>query len=112
LGSAQLIIGAADADLFNRSVAVLGALLLLDALLAGLAKRSFLSLSAVFVLLSFSLGQGGLSVLSFEPDSGFVGALAIVALILILIRDGLEVEAEMLQREWRLPCARFCWPCH
>ena len=29
--------------------------------------------------------------------------LATVALVVILFRDGLEVEAEMLQREWRLP---------
>ena len=29
--------------------------------------------------------------------------LAIVALVVILFRDGLEVEAEMLQREWHLP---------
>ena len=29
--------------------------------------------------------------------------LAIVALIVILFRDGLEVEAEMLQKAWHLP---------
>ena len=29
--------------------------------------------------------------------------LAVVALVVILFRDGLEVEAEMLQREWHLP---------
>jgi sodium/hydrogen antiporter len=32
-----------------------------------------------------------------------VNALATVALIVILFRDGLEVEAEMLQRAWRVP---------
>ena len=32
-----------------------------------------------------------------RSGSGFVGGLAIVALIVILFRDGLEVEAEMLQ---------------
>ena len=36
-------------------------------------------------------------------ESGFVAGLAIVALIVILFRDGLEVEAEMLQRAWHLP---------
>ena len=29
--------------------------------------------------------------------------LAIVALVVILFRDGLEVEAEMLRREWHVP---------
>jgi sodium/hydrogen antiporter len=42
-------------------------------------------------------------VLDFEPGAGFVELLAVVALVLILFRDGLEVEAEMLQTAWRLP---------
>ena len=33
--------------------------------------------------------------------------LAIVALVVILFRDGLEVEAEMLQTEWRLPLRKL-----
>ena len=53
------------------------------------------------------LGEGGLEVLDFDPESGFVSSLAVVALILILFRDGLEVEAEMLQREWRLPLRKL-----
>jgi NhaP-type Na+/H+ or K+/H+ antiporter len=82
---------------------VLGGLLMAGALLSGLARRSFLSLAAVFVLAGFALGQGGLEVLEFDPRSGFVHDLAVVALIVLLFRDGLEVEAEMLQREWHLP---------
>jgi hypothetical protein len=46
-----------------------------------------------------------LEVLDFGARSGFVHDLAIVALIVLLFRDGLEVEAEMLQREWHLPFA-------
>src|SRR5205807_6829898 len=34
---------------------------------------------------------------------GFVGILALTALIVILFKDGLEVDAEMLQRAWRVP---------
>ena len=82
---------------------VLGALLMTGALVAGLVRRSFLSLAAVFVLAGFALGQGGLEVLDFDPRSGFVHDLAVVALIVILFRDGLEVEAEMLQKAWHLP---------
>ena len=36
-----------------------------------------------------------------------MSSLAVVALILILFRDGLEVDAEMLQREWRLPLRKL-----
>ena len=38
---------------------VFGALLMMGALVAGLARRSFLSLTAVFVLVGFALGHGG-----------------------------------------------------
>ena len=41
--------------------------------------------------------------LDFDPTSQFVQGLAVVALILILFRDGLEVEEEALRREWHLP---------
>ena len=52
-------------------------------------------------------GEGGLEVLEIDPRSGFVSGLAVVALIVILFRDGLEVEAEMLQRAWRLPVRKL-----
>jgi NhaP-type Na+/H+ or K+/H+ antiporter len=88
---------------FDTTVLALGGLLVLGALLAGLAHRSFLSLTAVFVVAGFALGRGGADVLNFDPVSGFVGGLATVALIVILFRDGLEVEAEMLQQAWHAP---------
>jgi sodium/hydrogen antiporter len=91
----------------EEPVAVLGLLLVGGALLSGLAKRSFLSLTALFVLAGFALGEGGLEVLDFDPRSGFVTGLAVVALILILFRDGLEVEAEMLQTAWHLPLLKL-----
>jgi NhaP-type Na+/H+ or K+/H+ antiporter len=92
---------------FQSAVLVLGALLMLGALLSGLARRSFLSLTAVFVLVGFGLGADGLDVLEFDPRSGFVEGLAITALIVILFRDGLEVEAEMLQKAWGPPLRKL-----
>jgi sodium/hydrogen antiporter len=86
---------------------VLGALLMTGALVAGLVRRSFLSLAALFVVAGFVLGSGGLEVLEFDPRSGFVHDLAVIALIVILFRDGLEVEAEMLQTAWRLPLRKL-----
>src|SRR5919197_3094978 len=88
---------------FDTVIIVLGGLLVAGALLSGLAHRSFLSLTAIFVLVGFALGDGGLEVLHFSAGSGFVRDLAVLALILILFRDGLEVEAEMLQKAWHLP---------
>jgi NhaP-type Na+/H+ or K+/H+ antiporter len=88
---------------FETAVVVFGTLLMGGALLSGIAHRSFLSLTALFVIAGFVLGHGGLEVLDFDRESGFVKQLAIVALIVILFRDGLEVEKEMLQRAWHLP---------
>src|SRR3954469_20220961 len=78
---------------------------MVGALASGLAKRSFLSMTAVFVVAGFVLGN--LGVLEVDPRSEFVHDLAVVALIVILFRDGLEVEAEMLQRAWRLPLRKL-----
>jgi sodium/hydrogen antiporter len=92
---------------FETAATVLGLLLVGGALLSGLARRSLLSLTAVFVVAGFALGHGGLEVLDIDARSTFVADLALVALILILFRDGLEVEAEMLQRAWRLPLRKL-----
>jgi sodium/hydrogen antiporter len=95
------------ADAIEVPIAVFGALLMVGALAAGLARRSFLSLAAAFVVAGFVLGNGGLEVLDLSARSGFVETLAVVALILILFRDGLEVEEELLQREWHLPLRKL-----
>jgi NhaP-type Na+/H+ or K+/H+ antiporter len=58
---------------------------------------------ALLVVAGFILGRGGLGLIGLDPQSNFVAGLAVVALVVILFRDGLEVEVEMLQRAWRLP---------
>jgi sodium/hydrogen antiporter len=92
---------------FQAFVTTLGVLLIVGALASGLVRRSFLSLTALFVLVGFAVGPGGLGWVDFRARSGFVEDLAFVALIVILFRDGLEVEGEMLQREWRLPARKL-----
>lgn len=92
---------------FQATAAFLGGLLIVGALVSGLAQRSFLSLTALFVLAGFLVGDGGLELVSFRAQSGFVENLAFVALIVILFRDGLEVEGEMLQRAWHLPLRKL-----
>jgi NhaP-type Na+/H+ or K+/H+ antiporter len=94
---------AAGVDFLEEPVAVFGLLLMAGALVAGLARRSFLSLTAAFVVAGFVLGQGGLEILDIDPTSDFAQGLAVIALVLILFRDGLEVEEEMLQKAWHLP---------
>ena len=98
---------AAGVEFLEAPLAAFGVMLVLGALISGLAGRSFLSLTAAFVLAGCVLGEGGTELLEFDPTSGFVQALAVVALILILFRDGLEVEEEMLQEAWHLPLRKL-----
>lgn len=92
---------------FETVAALFGGLLMLGALVSGVARRSFLALTSLYVLLGFILGQGGLRVLELDGGSGFVKILAVTALIVILFRDGLEVEEEMLRTAWHLPLRKL-----
>ncbi len=92
---------------FEVAALALGCLLILGALLSGLARRTFVSLTAVFVIAGFILGDGVTGVLHLDPRSPFVSELATVALIVILFRDGLEVDGELLQSHWHLPLRKL-----
>jgi sodium/hydrogen antiporter len=98
---------AAGIEFLDAPLAVFGLLLVAGALISGLAGRTFLSLTAAFVVVGFALGEGGLEVLELDPTSQFVQSLTVVALIVILFRDGLEVEEEMLQEAWHLPLRKL-----
>jgi sodium/hydrogen antiporter len=97
----------AGVEFLEAPVEAFGLLLVLGALVAGLAHRSFLSLTAGFVIAGLVLGQAGFGALDFDPNSQFVQGLAVIALILILFRDGLEVEGEALRKEWHLPLRKL-----
>lgn len=92
---------------FDATTLLLGGLLMVGALVSGLARRSFLSLAALYVLAGFVAGDGVTGLLDLSPTSPFVNELAIVALIVILFRDGLEVDGEMLQSSWHLPLRKL-----
>ncbi len=92
---------------FQATAAALGLLLVVGALASGLARRSFLSLTAIFVLAGFICGAGGFGWVDFRARSGFVEDLAFTALIVILFRDGLEVEGEMLRKAWHVPARKL-----
>ncbi len=92
---------------FGTTVLVLGLLLVAGAMVSGLARRTFVSLTGLFVIVGFAVGHGGVGVLDLDAQGGFVTDLATVALIVILFRDGLEVEGEMLQSQWRLPLRKL-----
>ena len=73
----------------------------------GLLGAACCPLTAGFVVAGFILGRGGLEILEFDPISDFVQGLAVIALIVILFRDGLDVDEEMLQKAWHLPLRKL-----
>ncbi len=103
--SPLLVLGASRH--FEVVALVLGGLLVVGALWSAPARSGRIPLPAVFVLAGFVLGSGGVRVLHFDARSGFVADLATVALVVILFRDGLEVESEMLQEHWHLPLRKL-----
>src|SRR3954447_4845348 len=58
---------------------------------------------ALAVLAVFALGQGGAGLVEPGPTSGFVGTVAVVALVGILFRDGLEGNKDVLRPGRSLP---------
>jgi sodium/hydrogen antiporter len=92
---------------FETVLLCLGALLIVGALISGITRKSFLSLTAVFVLAGAVLGDAGLGVLHFDEHSVFVEYLAVIALIIILFRDGLEVDGLMLRQDWHMPVRKL-----
>ena len=91
---------------FETTVLCSGACSSLGALVSGLARRSFVSLTALFVLAGFVLGHGGSACCTSTP-ARIRHRSGQVALIVILFRDGLEVEGEMLQTHWHLPLRKL-----
>lgn len=98
---------AAVSHRFEVTAVVFGCVLIVGALGSGLERRTLLSLTSMFVLVGFVLGRGALHVLRFDPGSGFVSELATVALIVILFRDGIEVDGELLARHWSVPLRKL-----
>ena len=92
---------------FDVVAVAFGGLLIGGALISRLAERTALSPVAVFVVVGFVLGRGGLGVINLQRDSGLVTDLATVALIVILLRDGLEVDGELLRSHWHLPVRKL-----
>jgi len=92
---------------FETTVGVLGVLLVAGALLSGLARRSILSLAALYVAAGFAFGAGGLGVLPFDRESSSVDDLVTIVLIVLLFHDGVEVERDFLASHWRLPARKL-----
>lgn len=84
-------------------VAVFGAALLVAVLLSGLAARTVLSTSLLFLLGGALVSDGFLGLIHVTPESEIVAVTADLALFAVLFTDGMHVSFAKLRANWRNP---------
>ena len=84
-------------------VAVFGAALLVAVLLSGLAARTVLSTSLLFLVGGALVSDGFLGLIHISPESEIVTVTADLALFAVLFTDGMHVSFAKLRANWRNP---------
>ncbi|NGO70901.1 cation:proton antiporter [Streptomyces boncukensis] len=84
-------------------VAVFGVALLVAVLLSGLAARTVLSTSLLFLVGGALVSDGFLGLIHITPDSGIVSTTADLALFAVLFTDGMHVSFPALRANWKNP---------
>jgi sodium/hydrogen antiporter len=84
-------------------VVVFGAALLVAVLLSGLAARSVLSTSLLFLVGGALVSDGFLGWIHISPQSDIVAITADLALFAVLFTDGMHVSFSELRARWRNP---------
>ncbi|WP_328886550.1 cation:proton antiporter [Streptomyces sp. NBC_00316] len=84
-------------------VAVFGVALLVAVLLSGLAARTVLSTSLLFLVGGALVSDGFLGLIHITPDSDIVAVTADLALFAVLFTDGMHVSFPKLRANWKNP---------
>lgn len=77
--------------------------LLAAVLISGIAHRTVLSTTVLFLVAGFVLGQGMTGVLQLAPGDSVVSTLAEIALFTVLFTDGQRISVHDLRSAYRLP---------
>lgn len=84
-------------------VAVFGVALLIAVLLSGLAARTILSTSFLFLVGGALVSDGFFGLIHITADSGIVSVTADLALFAVLFTDGMHVSFPKLRANWKHP---------
>ncbi len=84
-------------------VLVFGICLLTAVLVSGIAARTVLSTSLLFLAAGALIGEGGFDLIAVTPDSSIVGVLADLALFTVLFVDGTSLRTLNGAGSWRQP---------
>jgi len=79
-----------------------GLVLLVSVSLSGLAARTVLSTSLMFLVAGAMLGEGGFGLVPIDPGGDLVATLADIALFTVLFTDGQRAGLPDLREGWRL----------
>lgn len=90
--------GSFSAESFTATLAIIGAVIIVSALLSGLIERSGLPQVGVFLALGAVLGPFGLSVLNIPIDSSALRVVAILSLALVLFTDAVSLNIAEVRR--------------
>lgn len=94
--------GSLSAESFIATLAILGVVIIVSALLSGLIERSGLPQVAVFLALGAVLGPAGLSVLNLSLDSPALRVVATLSLALVLFTDAVTLNIAEVRRRAHL----------
>lgn len=87
-----------DALLLSFALVLLAAILI-----SGLAHRTVLSTTVLFLVAGFVLGSGVLDIVVLSPTDPTVTTVSSLALFIVLFTDGQEVGLRELRSAWKLP---------
>lgn len=90
------------ATAFAATLALIGVVVIVAALLSGVVDRLRLPQIAVFLLLGLVLGPAGLELVHFPLDSPVLQAVATLALVLVLFSDAVALDVAEVRRQRRL----------
>lgn len=87
-----------SAESFAATLAIIGVVIIVSALLSGLIERSGLPQVAVFLALGAALGPAGLGVLNISLDSGALRVVSTLSLALVLFTDAVSLNITEVRR--------------
>lgn len=90
------------AESFASTLALVGVVVMVAALLSGVVDRWRVPQVAVFLLLGLVLGSNGLGLISFRLESPILQTIATIALVLVLFTDAVSVDVAAMRAYRRL----------
>ncbi len=87
-----------SAEVFTATLALVGVVVIVAALLSGLVERSGLPQVAVFLAIGAALGPAGLNLLHVALDSPILRVVATLSLVLVLFTDAMTIDLAWVRR--------------